>query len=157
MKYYEVILVVWPLLMFLAGIVIYEIKTGQIPDLAVFPAALYFLIVTMRFGVEPWWHYPLGMIGIFGIFILLAILAEKISGHEMVGGGAIKLWLVVGAAIGMMSVLEAGIVVIIVFAIAYFIALQFFGVNNLPSSPLTLLSVITVYIWNYSLTFFIPR
>lgn len=157
MKFYEVIFVVWPLLIFLAGIVIYEIKTGRIPDIAVLPAALYFLMVAMRYGVEPWWHYPLGMIGIFAIFILLAILVEKVSGHEMLGGGAIKLWLVVGAALGMIAVLEAGIVVIVAFAIAFFIALQIFGVNNLPSSPLTLFSVIAVYIWNYGLTFFIPR
>ena len=40
---------------FLSGLTICEIKTGRIPDSAVFPAALYFLIVAMRFGDKIWW------------------------------------------------------------------------------------------------------
>ena len=157
MKIYEQGLVVWPLMIFLAGIVIYEINTGMIKDIAVFPAALYFLIVAMRFGAKPWWHYLLGMIAILVIFVLFAILLEKLFDKEMIGGGAIKLWLVVGAALGIIAVLEAGAIFIVLFAVLYFIAVHFFEKNILPSSPITTLSVIGVYIWHYGLKFFIPK
>jgi prepilin signal peptidase PulO-like enzyme (type II secretory pathway) len=115
------------------------------------PMAIYFLIVSSYFGPYPWWHYPLACILTFVLFFLIAIVIERVSKREKLGGGAIKLMAAVGAALGIVTVSKvAAISLIVVMSVLASIRLAIIKTGRVPSSPIVLFSVISVLIYNYA-------
>ncbi len=153
----ELIFITLPLIVLLIGIIIYEIQTVLILNKVLIPAGIYFLIVSCIYGSKPWWHFPLGLVCMLLLFILGATIIEKAIGSIIIGGGAIKLLAVIGAALGIVLALKVGVVFVILASIAYIFSKYVFGIDILPSSPFILFSILSVYIWNYGFRFFIPK
>ena len=77
MKKSELFFIFLPIIILLIGIIIYEIKTTFILNKVLLPVGIYFLIISCIYGSEPWWHYPLGIIGMLLIFLVCAFILEK--------------------------------------------------------------------------------
>lgn len=150
----ELIYINLPLFFLLIGVIFYEIKTDFILDSVVYPAALFFLVISIIFGSRPWWHYPLGMISILFILVILAMIIESLFGTPMIGGGCIKLLAAIGAALGIVLSLEVVALFIGVMCIALLVSKSAFNIGTIPSSPFILVSIICVYIWNFGFRFF---
>jgi len=145
---HELFLITLPLILFLTGIIVFEIKTGLIPDRFVLPAAFYFFFMSCVFGSKPWWHYLAGGAMMLGIFVFLALFTESMFPGGSMGGGSIKLLVAVGMALGVGMALQASIV----FMVCVFMATLLFFVlhiDYIPSSPFVLVSTVAVYIWNF--------
>jgi hypothetical protein len=149
MKRKEVFFVICPLLALLVGVIMYEVQTGLILDVVVFPALLYFLVVSCILGSKPWWHYPLGLVAIFGLGVLATFIGQEIWHREILGGGAIKLLAAVGATLGIGMALQLSGVFAVSCIIALLIASYYFSEALIPSSPIILFSILIVLSVNF--------
>ncbi len=102
----EILFICFPLIIIMIGVVVYEINSGLIPDVVVFPAALYFLVGSIVYGSKLWWHYPAGLFILLFIIVIFAMLLESVFGAPMVGGGSIKLLAAIGGALGIILSLK---------------------------------------------------
>lgn len=91
-------LVCMPLVLLLIALVIQLI---QIHNAVIFPAAIYFVIVASLLGPEPWWHYPLGLVGLLLFSLLIAKVMDEILNCGSVVGDVdvIKLFALIGGAL----------------------------------------------------------
>lgn len=135
-----------PLIIILISLVLIEIRTTLIPDLILFPASIYFLIVRGVIGPEPWWHYLIAIVAFVGFFVLLAYLIEIIFGADTIGGGAIKLSGMVGAALGFNHSIEFAALFIGISIFALCIG-RFVKIRSVHSSMYALLSFILILIY----------
>ena len=147
-NYSEFLFIFVPLFIILITAIIYELRTGLIRDRLTLPAMLYFLFVTYLWGTLPWWHYLLGLLSVSLLFLSICYVIEEIWESEILGGGALKLLMVVGAAFGVVLALEVAITFILLTAIG--LTVQYFrGREGVPTSPFTCCSALLVYILNY--------
>jgi Flp pilus assembly protein protease CpaA len=135
-----------PLVSILISLVLIELKTTVIPDKVLLPSAVYFLIARGVIGPEPWWHYVIALLGIVFCFVFIAYLNQMIWGKETIGGGAIKLTGVIGAALGFHHSLDFGVILIGVILLALIIG-KFIQVRILQSSMYVLLSFVLVWLF----------
>ncbi len=142
----EMLFVTLPVFALLIGLSVFELKTTLIPDKAVFPAAVYFLCARAFVGPEAWWHYPVSLVSMLVFFLFLAALIEHLWGVESIGGGAIKLMAVMGAALGFYGSLHFGVLLIGVALLAVVVG-RLLDVSSVPSSIYALLCffLITVF------------
>ena len=76
-----------------------------IPDEFSLSGIVLGLLLTISLGLIPWWDSLLGVLIGGGAFLTVAVLYEKISGNEGLGGGDIKLLAMLGAWLGVKSIL----------------------------------------------------
>ncbi|MFZ5802026.1 MAG: prepilin peptidase [Candidatus Omnitrophota bacterium] len=133
----EEIGVLLPLLLFLAVIGWVEFRTGNIPNVALFYAGLYFLLAGIVAGARSWWHYPVGGVLLFFITLFVAGIYYRQTGYGLFGGGTVKLLAVIGIAVGMRRVLGIALVVFLVHFLLYFLNGAFkWGWVEIPSVPI---------------------
>ena len=149
MKKLELILIIIPLLLIIIGLIINEFRTGIIPFNILFPTGIYFLIIASIVGQKPWWDYLLGLFLVCIICVLAKELINYFMHSDCVGGGAIKLLVVIGAALGMMLGIQVTVVFIISGAVVSIMAYFIFSQNAVPSSPIILFSVLLVLGFNF--------
>ena len=137
-----------PLVAVLLGILLYEIRTGLIPDLITMPMVIYFVIVSSYFGPHPWWHYPLGCMLTVVFFALMVSAFESVFKRQGLGFGAIKLMGAIGAALGITKV--AVVAAILLVALILLAPVGFLKRKSLPSSPIILLAVLSVLIYDWA-------
>ncbi len=137
----ELILVFIPLVVLLVGLSVFEMKTTIIPDVVIFPATLYFLAVRIIIGPNPWWHYPVALLGLLLFFILCAALPEMLGGKEWLGGGAIKMTACVGLAFGMVQAVHVGLIFLALLLLCM-VLLRLTRISTLPTSPIMLATVV---------------
>lgn len=135
----EMLFITLPLFVLLIGLSAFELKTTLIPDKVVFPAAAYLLGARAIVGPEAWWHYPASLASMLVFFLLLAALIERLWEVDSIGGGAIKLMAVMGAALGFTATFHFGILLIGVVLLAL-LGGRFMGLPTIPSSIYALLS-----------------
>ena len=153
MRRFGSLLMICPLLIVLLVVIGIELQTGKIPDAIVAPLALYLLIAGAFVGEKPWWHYVLSSISIFVVFLTLAALILTLLKIEGLGGGAVKLLGAVGAALGGWQPVQFGICFIGLIALYFLGALLIFHIQEVPSSPVVLISVLIVLVWNRAFHF----
>lgn len=84
-----------PFLVLLLICIITDCRKRIIPDVITLPGTLYFLIIHLVVNDITIWQSLLGVIGLGGIALLLAIVSKG-----KLGGGDIKLFAMVGACLG---------------------------------------------------------
>ncbi len=93
MKSKELVLLICPLLTLLIGIIVYELRSGLIPDKIVMPAAFYFLAVM---GAALGLILALQVAGVFMISaIIVFIIAYFVFSEKMVPSSPIILFSVI--------------------------------------------------------------
>lgn len=142
-------MIIYPLTLLSISLIIFEFRTGLIPDKITFPSGIYFLIAAAMVGQKLWWQYLLGLVVVCIICLLIAEIIYYLFNKNVVGGGAIKLLMVIGAALGLnLGVQVAGIFIfsaIIVSGISYVL----FKKTSVPSSPIICVSMMIVLIFNF--------
>lgn len=78
-----------------------DYKTMLIPDLIVWPAFGTLLLLRIFIHPMPFWQYVSGAVIGYGTLYLIAWLSIRFLGKEGMGGGDIKLFAVIGMALGM--------------------------------------------------------
>ncbi len=143
-KRLQLLFLVLPRMIFLTGLGYYEIRTGFIPNIALFYAIIYFLVMAAVFGLKPWWHYLTGALVAFLLFLFAAMAYSKIFSLELFGGGTIKLMVVIGAALGLQAAFWVAGCVFLFQTAAYFFISKFIHAQTIPSVPLIFISVLVV-------------
>ncbi len=144
MFFNEFNLVILPLFALTVILCLNELKTDIIPDIYVFPATIYFLIIRIFIGPETWWHYPVIYVAVLVSLVLIAMgLTEFVTKNENIGGGCIKLVAVVAAALGFSLTFHflAIFVSIILLAVIFGYLLD---LHDVPSSIYILLALFLV-------------
>lgn len=103
-----------------------------------YPALAYFLTVRLFVNDLPFWHYTAGAVALGGITLLLAVVSDG-----QIGGGDIKLFAVLGAALGLKaglsamiaSYLVAGIPALAILLLRLVNKERFGRIKHLPMAP----------------------
>lgn len=83
-----------------------DLEVRLIPDAIVLPATAVGLPLTIALGARPWWEPVASGLGAATFLMLIAIAYRRLRGSEGLGGGDIKLSLLLGVYLGS-SVLPA--------------------------------------------------
>lgn len=141
-------LTIAPLFAFLIGLVIYEVRTGLIRDIATFPAAIYFIATSAMFGPAPWWQYPIALFAVLYSLLGAASAYARLFHGEAFGSGAIKLVSLVSGALGVKLAVQVIVLFFLVTVGAVLVANLLFERRTIPSSPVVLASVLCVLGYN---------
>lgn len=145
--------VLFPLYILLVILTGYELKTGLIPDSLIGPAALYLVIAAARTGPFRWWWYPVSLVTIVFALCAIAVVGREFAHLDMIGGGAIKLMMAVGGAVG----LAIGFETVILSFLPIVVALLFTKIIALPSSPLVAVALYFAIGRRYGFNFLFVR
>lgn len=97
---YETLVVV-VFFLFLVTVMITDLKAKLMPNKITYPGMLVMLLLRLFIHPLPWWHYVLGFVIGGGVLTLLALVPNGM------GGGDIKLFALMGLALGFEQVLFA--------------------------------------------------
>lgn len=87
---------------FLITIAVYDVRRRRIPNAAVYPAIAVALVVALIRPDGPWWSFLLAGLAAGGFFIALSDVSQG-----AMGGGDVKLAVLIGLAAGWPGVLVA--------------------------------------------------
>ncbi|QQK81383.1 prepilin peptidase [Salicibibacter cibi] len=137
-----------PFVLIILFSVVTDLKKRLIYDKVTLPGMLYFLLFHAIFNLPQWHMYVLAGLVLGGIHLLLAIVSKG-----QIGGGDIKLFTLIGFAIGwdggfsifIYTYLIAGLL-----ALPFLIYIKFFRKREkavmMPMAPFIALGVITFYL-----------
>jgi len=137
-----------PLVVFVITLIVYENRTGLIPDIATHLGALYTIVTASVWGPLPWWQYPAAMVLVLLILYAGSAAITKLFGRLVIGGGTIKLLAVVGGALGLITGLQTLGVFIVSALLACGIVLKLCHRQSVLSTPLVLLSLLLIVAYN---------
>ena len=141
--------VAWALISLLMIIFVSDIAYMLIPDKILLFFAVVFLFLRVFYPLSPWWDSLLGAAVGFGLLLLIAVVSKG-----GMGGGDIKLFGVLGFALGVKLVLLS-------FLFATFYG-AFFGIigiltgmvkkkTAIPFGPYIVFGILTAYFWGESI------
>lgn len=94
--------------------------------------------------------YLVGMAVMFVVVLLVKIIGDKIAKKECLGGGDVKLMLIVGLALGTVNGLIALFLASVLALIATLILREKYNEGIIPFAPFILLGTTMVYILNFA-------
>lgn len=89
-----------PFVISLIMVSLIDIKIRIIPDIVTIPTILFTLILRIWIHELPYWNYLVAAFVAAGIFYLIALISSMNGKESAVGGGDIKLLLLVGLVLG---------------------------------------------------------
>ncbi|QTD41580.1 A24 family peptidase [Sporosarcina sp. Te-1] len=126
-------------------ITVSDIAYMIIPDKVVLPFAAMFFVLRFFIPLEPWWDSLLGGAVGFAVLYLIAILS-----NGGMGGGDIKLFLVIGFAVGTVHTLLTLFLASLIGSIVGIIILRKTGKGRktpVPFGPSIALAALIAYFW----------
>lgn len=138
------------LLSALAITAVTDFKYYYISDRVVFISlfALVMIYITKGNLVDQKWNF-IAMIGMFVLMLLVKLIGDRVFKKECLGGGDIKLMLIMGLVLGLVPSLFALFVASILALLAALVLREKHNKDMIPFGPFILLSTIMVYILNY--------
>lgn len=116
-----------------------------IPDKVLLPFALALFLLRLWVPLDPWWDSLLGAIVGFGVLFFIALVSKG-----GMGGGDIKLFFVLGLALGTVQTLVTLFLAALIGTVIGFISLKRAGQGRktpIPFGPSIALSAIIVYFY----------
>ena len=95
-------------------------------------------------------NYLIGMVVMFVIMLLVKLIGDKIAKRESLGGGDVKLMLLVGLSLGIINGLVSLFLASIYALIATLILREKYNEGLIPFAPFILIATTMVYILNYA-------
>ncbi|MBB4825851.1 leader peptidase (prepilin peptidase)/N-methyltransferase [Sporosarcina luteola] len=132
----------------LVMITVSDIAYMIIPDKVVLPFAVLFLVLRFFIPLEPWWDSLLGGVVGFGVLYLIAVLSKG-----GMGGGDIKLFLVIGFAVGTVDTLLTLFLASFIGSIVGIVILKKTGKGRktpVPFGPSIAIAALIAYFWGSS-------
>lgn len=126
---------------------LHELRDGTIPNAIVLVGTLAFLLLGHLVSGLPVSSHLLGallMFTLFGVVGMGVIPAEWCWGREVIGAGAVKLLILVGAALGLREALIVGAAFIAAAIIFLKLGEHLLGMSSIPSAPIVL-SILSVW------------
>lgn len=126
---------------FLTFVFVYDVKYQEIWDRATTVPALMYVPFALYFGWHTWWSMSLGVVIAAGFFLLQFVLSKG----KWIGGGDVRLGVLMGVVLGFPSVLVALFFAYIMGAIGGLTLMAFGKANMASKMPFgTYLSVATI-------------
>ncbi len=94
--------------------------------------------------------YLIGMVVMFTIMLLVKLIGDKIAKRECLGGGDVKLMLLVGLSLGVINGLVALFLASVLALIATLVLREKYNEGLIPFAPFILLGTTMVYILNFA-------
>ncbi|ANU19194.1 prepilin peptidase [Planococcus plakortidis] len=126
-------------------ITVSDIAYMLIPDKVLLPFAMVLLVLRLFVPLDPWWDSLLGAAVGFSVLLLIATLSKG-----GMGGGDIKLFFVIGLALGTAGTLLTLFLASFIGAVAGIILLRVRKQGRktpIPFGPSIALSAVLVYLW----------
>ncbi|MTD29673.1 A24 family peptidase [Planomicrobium sp. YIM 101495] len=126
-------------------ITVSDIAYMLIPDKVLLPVGAVLLILRFLIPLDPWWDALLGAVIGFGVLLLIAIVSKG-----GMGGGDIKLFLVIGLVLGFAGTLLTLFLSSFIGTVAGIIMLRIKKQGRktpVPFGPSIALAAIVVYFW----------
>ncbi|QMT18702.1 prepilin peptidase [Planococcus maritimus] len=126
-------------------ITVSDIAYMLIPDKVLLPFGLVLLLLRFIVPLDPWWDSLVGAAVGFGVLLLIAVLSKG-----GMGGGDIKLFLVIGLVLGTAGSLLTLFLASFIGAVAGIILLRVRKQGRktpIPFGPSIALSAVLVYLW----------
>ncbi|SMG56605.1 prepilin peptidase [Paenibacillus aquistagni] len=139
------VFVVWTLISLLILICITDLRYMLIPDKILLVFAILFVALRLVIPAGPWWNMPLGAVAGFTLLLLIALVSKN-----GMGGGDIKLFGVLGLALGWKCVLLAFLFSACFGTIIGLLGMLFGKVKRgepMPFGPAIALGTIAAYLW----------
>jgi len=143
----ELLVIIVPLSLLLGTVIVLELRTQLIRDVFVLPALLYFVVVRIFIGPDPWFTYVLSGVVAFTLLMGVSAALHRVLGGEWVGGGAVKLFAAVAVALGLLATARASLALVFLFGLGYSITSRLFQRDAIPSSPFITAAVVIAFVW----------
>ncbi|PLX79975.1 MAG: hypothetical protein C0616_09575 [Desulfuromonas sp.] len=145
MSYHEIMLLAAPLMAFLMGMTLFQIKNRDIPRLLLLGAVVYFAVTTQFYGPDIWWSYPAGFLALLAVSSLLHWLPSKCAGGWHLDEGSWITLGLVGLAGGLIFGLQSLLLYLVMQGIALFLE-QKFKSDSFPPTALIMLAVVILMV-----------
>ncbi|GEM_PF-4466960 len=138
-----------PLLVLLAGVTLFEIRTFMVPDTAIVVGTVAGLTLSYLYGSGPWYPYWIAMLAAPLLLFSVGRIYEKRSGEMFIGFGLLKLFLVTGAFLGLP--LQGLVLLFFLIAIAVMMLAEKRGlVECIHGTPLVTIAVVVALCLAYA-------
>lgn len=88
------------IILIMLSVTVSDILERIVPDRIILIGLPLMLVLRVFITTNPWYDAYIGGVIAFGVFYLIAFLGEKIYKQEVIGGGDIKLYGVIGLVLG---------------------------------------------------------
>jgi len=99
--------IAFPFAMVMIAVTLSDIRYHIIPDKITYPAIILFILLRLWIHPLPLWNYFFAVFLIFSILVILNVMSERIFHKVGMGGGDLKLFLLIGIVLGWQNTLLA--------------------------------------------------